>query len=108
MPICTKCGSHLFEGQSCPSCYARKREAYSSGHSNKQSCFIATVAFGDPDCFELEVLRNFRDTRLSKSKPGRLFIAWYYRNGEQLASWIELRPNVKRLVKTVLASVVTI
>lgn len=97
---CGKCGMGLWDGQfSCPNC-ADRRAAASKNKSG--SCFVATVAFGDPDCMELNILREFRDKKLARNIVGRLFIRWYYKNGEQLATWIDSRPIIKKSVREIL------
>jgi hypothetical protein len=70
------------------------------------SCFVATVAFGDPDCWEINTLRNFRDTTLSKNWLGQKFIKWYYKNGEQLAQWVNTKPRIKSATKRILTVIV--
>jgi len=84
----------------------RKRASESSNrgmtpstNNGGSSCFVATVAFGDPDCWELHTLRNFRDSSLSKYKMGQAFIRWYYLNGEGLAKWVDKKPRIKRTTK---------
>ena len=42
-------------------------------------CYIATMAYGDYDHPQVLILRDFRDSYLSKSMIGRQFIAFYYR-----------------------------
>lgn len=113
---CSRCGTGLFDGQFiCPICSDNKRrwqeeqerKAQSSRSENKsKSCFVATVAFGDPNCVELDVLREFRDKKLAKNIFGRFFIRWYYNNGERLANWIESRPIVKKSVREILTKLV--
>jgi hypothetical protein len=100
----------LFDGQfQCPACADRRAWAESekrrnelSKNSKSGSCFVATVAFGDPDCLELNILREFRDKKLARNVVGRLFITWYYKNGEQLATWIDRRPHIKKFVREIL------
>lgn len=60
------------------------KEAYKQIAVSK--CFIATelVDFTSPET--IPNLRGFRDQYLKRSKPGRAFVAWYYRNGKKLAS----------------------
>ena len=51
-------------------------------------CFIATAAIGSENTEELRILRVFRDSTLSKSVVGRLFIQSYYRLSPPVANWI--------------------
>lgn len=109
---CGRCGTSLFDGQfQCPVCADRKRWAESertrkqiskNSQSKSKTCFVATVAFGDPDCIELNILREFRDKKLARRTAGRLFIRWYYKNGERLATWIDTRPLIKKSVRKIL------
>lgn len=49
------------------------------------TCFVASVAYDDPNHSDVMFLRGFRDNVLSKSKSGRSFIQWYWKNGPVLA-----------------------
>lgn len=49
------------------------------------TCFVASVAYDDPNHPDVMFLRGFRDNVLSKSARGQAFIAWYWRNGPKLA-----------------------
>lgn len=123
MSNCKNCGGELFRGQTgCPVCWYdqlgplyqnvrfgkySKREP--KGKTNdKGPCFVATVVFENPYCYELSTLRNFRDNTLSKMKIGRNFIDWYYKNGKNIAEWVEKKKNVKVLLKNILSFFVRI
>lgn len=69
--------------------------------SSPGPCFVATVAFGE-GAPELETLRTFRDRVLARSRPGRSFIAWYYRRGPALAGVVARRPLLRNLTRTAL------
>jgi hypothetical protein len=71
-------------------------------------CFVATVAFGDPDCEELSVLRCFRDRWLLTCLPGRLFVDFYYRLGPSAARYVEKHPLIRRAVRGALRLAVSI
>lgn len=71
--------------------------------SSPGACFVATVAFGE-GAPELDVLRAFRDGVLAHSRPGRAFIAWYYREGPALARFVAARPVLRNLTRTALRS----
>lgn len=64
-------------------------------------CFVATVAFGE-GAPELDTLRAFRDRVLVRSRPGRAFIGWYYREGPALAAMVAKRPAMKRVTRSAL------
>ena len=82
---------------------SHKIETYVStetGHRRIESssgprCFVATVCFGETS-EEVRYLRSYRDEVLKKSRLGRRFIHWYYKQGPQLASmaqnyrWVRL------------------
>lgn len=65
----------------------QSRESSSSG-----GCYIATMAYGDYDHPQVKVLRQFRDTFLSRRKWGRRFIAYYYAHSP---GWVERLKNHK-------------
>jgi hypothetical protein len=52
------------------------------------TCFVASTAYGDPNHPDVIYLRQFRDTVLSQSAPGRAFVAWYWHTGPKLARLI--------------------
>jgi len=41
-------------------------------------CYVATCVYGSYDCPEVWTLRRFRDERLARHLPGRVFIRIYY------------------------------
>ncbi|MBI5588097.1 MAG: hypothetical protein HY889_07005, partial [Deltaproteobacteria bacterium] len=68
---------------------------------NRQ-CFIATAVYGSPFAPEVEMLRQWRDQSLSKTRRGRSFISIYYKYSPRVASFIEHRPFSKWLIRKVL------
>jgi len=46
--------------------------------SPRSGCYVATCVYGSYDCPEVWTLRRYRDSRLSNSWFGRLFIQVYY------------------------------
>lgn len=68
---------------------------------NRQ-CFIATAVYGSPFVPEVEMLRQWRDQSLSKTRRGRSFISIYYKYSPGIASFIEHRPFLKWLIRKVL------
>ena len=50
-------------------------------------CFVATACFGQ-DAWETAALRKWRDHFLLENSIGRLFVIWYYNNGEAIANSI--------------------
>lgn len=61
---------------------APARQTHSMGTPKaKQSsggCYVATSVYGHYDAPEVRVLRRWRDDVLSRSRPGRIFIRFYY------------------------------
>ena len=68
---------------------------YRSGNSS--GCFITTAvcdSFGKPDdCWELMLLRSFRDTYLAKTADGVQLIKEYYRIAPEIVNQINMRPQ---------------
>lgn len=65
----------------------------------KSTCFIATAACGSPFAWEVELLREYRETILRPSRLGRLFVRCYERISPPAARWIEARPLARKLVR---------
>lgn len=55
----------------------------------KDSCFVATVVFGDIDEPEVKTLRSWRDNYLSQKAFGRYLIKLYYKNGRYLSEFVK-------------------
>ena len=62
-------------------------------------CFIATACYQDPDAPEILVLREWRDTVLSRHTAGRAFINIYYRIGPSLAYGLKRHPSLLGFVR---------
>jgi hypothetical protein len=71
----------------------------------KSACFIATAAYQDPDHPMVQQLRFVLDEILSRSRPGRGFTAWYYRNGPRLASVVRPRPALRLTARAILTPI---
>jgi hypothetical protein len=65
-------------------------------------CFIATAAYGTPTAGQIDVLREFRDVVLLKSKTGSRFVALYYKLSPPVAEFIAANEVVKALVRELL------
>jgi len=76
--------------------------AETTRQTKSSACFIATVAFDDPCCAELTILRTFRDEILLQSACGRRFVSAYYRFGPLAASLIARSSTGRSVVRTVL------
>jgi hypothetical protein len=84
--------------------YTRATEV--SGTRAVVVCFIATAAYGSPSAPEVRLLRRFRDRVLLKSRPGRAFVAWYYRVSPGVAERIAESHALRAVVRGALAPLV--
>jgi len=65
------------------------------------TCFVASVAYGDPNHPDVMFLRWYRDTVLTHNIAGRSFIGWYWKRGPKLAQIIKevsLLQSISRLL----------
>jgi len=62
-------------------------------------CFVATVCFGE-NAPQTKTLRHWRDTCLIDKRLGRMFVVWYYANGEKLAEYASRHIVFKLLAKS--------
>ena len=58
-------------------------------------CFVATAVYGNPECLEIQILRQFRDSVLLKSRVGKYLVLMYYAVGPFLADGVKRLPMVK-------------
>jgi hypothetical protein len=77
-----------------------------SGGGGGGGCFIATAAFGSYMHKDVMVLRNFRDSVLLKSAPGKAFVEGYYRLSPPIAGIIEGRPALRAVTRGALLPVI--
>jgi len=78
----------------CPEC----------GKRLDQGCFIATSALGTPYAWQLDVLRDFRDHILLQSAFGTTLVNNYVRWSPAAASWLDVRPRLRWIVRSLLVS----
>lgn len=69
------------------------------------ACFIATASFGSLLHPWVQVLRDFRDTRL-QSALGATLVRQYYRLSPPLAQWIATHPCLRLAVRVLLVPVI--
>ncbi len=74
----------------------------------KKPCLIATTVYGDSEAVPVRILRNFRDNRLERHWPGRLFIGFYNHTSPFAARLIKNCPPACRVIKTLLNLIVRI
>ena len=72
------------------------------------TCFVASVAYDDPNHPDVMFLRGFRDSVLVNSNYGQLFIDWYWKNGPKLAKIVEKSKFLKGCSRFVISRVVHI
>ena len=66
-------------------------------------CFIATAAYGSALEPRVELLRRLRDAHLLTNRPGRAFVAAYYRYSPPVANLIAASPALRLLARLALA-----
>jgi hypothetical protein len=69
-------------------------------------CFIATAAYGSYLHPQVQILRDFRDTRLLTNLTGRAFVALYYRLSPPIANFIARYEVLRLLVRLLLTPIV--
>ena len=74
--------------------------------TSQSNCYIATMVYGSHDAPEVLVLRLYRDTVLSKSRLGRIFIKAYYRYSPLLVKKFGQNKAVCSFVKRLLDPIV--
>lgn len=70
--------------------------------ATREGCYIATAVYGSYEHPQVLRLRKFRDMTLSKTCPGRFFIALYYRISPPLALRIDHRSFLAQITRRVL------
>lgn len=70
------------------------------------TCFVASVAFDDPNHPDVMFLRTYRDTVLQNSKLGRSFIAWYWQTGPKLATLVSRSTAMKNFSRFFISKIV--
>jgi hypothetical protein len=65
-------------------------------------CFIATAAYGTPMAKEIDVLREWRDESLLKSKSGKLFVDTYYIISPPIANGISKSKSMRAVTRKLL------
>ena len=68
----------------------------------RDSCFIATAAYGSETASQLDILRDFRDEVLLENALGSRFVATYYRVSPPVANFITKHDFVRAVVREAL------
>ena len=69
------------------------------GEGTTPPCFVATAVYGSYDAGEVQILREFRDSRLLTNDFGKKIVAFYYENGPTAAKVVNDHSYVKPLLK---------
>lgn len=72
-----------------------------------KGCFIATASYGTPIAYEINELRYWRDTKLSKNIYGKMFISTYYKVSPPIARLIVKSPKAKKLIRKMLKPLIS-
>ena len=75
----------------------KKRASASSG-----GCYVATMVYGDYDHPRVVVLRQFRDTTLSRTAAGRAFIRTYYKISPHMVAVLKGKMWIHRIIRFLL------
>jgi hypothetical protein len=85
-----------------------ERTGRRGGGGTGGGCFIATAAYGSYLHPHVQVLRDFRDSVLTKFALGRKFIAFYEKNSPVLARAIDKSPVLKAVSRALLLPIIGI
>lgn len=83
---------------------AKPQEVY--GLLEKQSCFIATAAYGHQWDPQVNILRQFRNNYLLTNPVGTAFVKFYYAVSPPIANFIATNETLKAMVRGVLSPIV--
>lgn len=83
---------------------AKPQEVY--GLLEKQSCFIATAAYGHQWDPQVNILRQFRNNFLLTNPIGTAFVKFYYAVSPPIANFIATNETLKTMVRRALSPVV--
>lgn len=70
------------------------------------TCFVASVAYDDPNHPDVMFLRFFRDESLGRHEIGKTFIKWYWRNGPKLARLVSKSRVLRGVSRAHIAGIV--
>ena len=104
--ICKNCG-HVNEDEYMNYCEKCHADRYAGGEHDfteeeTTGCFIATAAYGTPLADEINILRNWRDNSLIKTKMGRGLVSMYYTISPPIAKYITKSDKRRRITSGIL------
>ena len=70
------------------------------------TCFVATATYGNQLHPNVIFLQKFRDLTLTRYRFGRSFIAWYWKSGPVLATFVEGKAIPTAISKFAIDSIV--
>jgi hypothetical protein len=70
------------------------------------TCFVASVAYDNPNHPDVMFLRLFRDEALCQHEFGKAFIAWYWQNGPKLAKFVGRSNVLRKIAKAHISGIV--
>jgi hypothetical protein len=73
----------------------------------KSGCYVATCVYGSYEHEKVKILRNYRDTKLSKSLLGKLFIKTYYTISPTVVKYLGDNKLFKKINKKILDKIIT-
>lgn len=85
----------------CPSCGGKIFGTYNYEvlKEYKEGCFIATAAYDNPFTRDINILRLWRDSSLSKSSLGRNSVSIYYTVSPPIAEKVNKKAFLKKLIR---------
>jgi hypothetical protein len=99
---CVKCGKYV-----CSQCAKLKGDkVYCPNCAGP--CFIATAAYGTPLATEIDVLREFRDSKLNMNLIGRRLVTLYYTISPPLANIIARSERMRAFVRFNLTPIIRV
>lgn len=99
------------EIKTCQECKGSGKELrYVSSEPIKDGCFITTAYVSylnkKDNCYELEILRNFRDNYIQNIPNGNFYIEEYYEKSPRIVEYIELQANKDDIYQYIHESIV--
>lgn len=82
----------------CPSCN-KDKVVHAWRNNQANTCFIASACYQNIDAPEVDLLRQFRDTKLLPTKIGHLFVNLYYRVSPPIAEWLSRHHRIAGFIK---------
>ena len=99
---CNKCGGVLCQD------HANEKDGvvYCKSHVPGGKCFIATAVYGSPMAYEINVLRDFRDTLLMQGLLGKTLVKIYYRFSPPIACVVAKHNTLRLLLREMLKPII--